>query len=426
MTNWPGLTVVTSLPTSSTNPTYSWPIGCGSPTGSTPVGPQIGAAHQAATVRMIASVGAVIFGSGAFSTRMSPGAWMTRAAHGRASFCRGSLCGGRGSERAARPRPSHVSASTKLRKIRPGKGTSWGSKSSPLPVAIGVDAGKHDRQRPPRRAGRIPQEAPLGASPRTVGPPESGPAPPRRRTAPRGGRPARQHQHRLLHPPRTGPHAGSAPVLDILARVPDWTTTSAATSSSSRARPPPAPRRSSRQKVQPELQRVLYDLTATPAIVQGRRGDILAWNAPAVALVTDFSHVPESTATPGSSSPIRPCAPVRRPGHIAHISVAELRMEAAKYPEDPPDRAGRWSPCGQAVRPVVGRSPCRRPHGGHEDPQRSGRRRTRPGLGPHRQHRPRPEPHRLDRRARLPHPRAAAHPLVLGRRPDPPYSSPRT
>ncbi|MET9381188.1 hypothetical protein ABZY09_08860 [Streptomyces sp. NPDC002928] len=32
-----------------------------------------------ATVRMTASVGAMIFGSGRFSTRMSPGAWITVA-----------------------------------------------------------------------------------------------------------------------------------------------------------------------------------------------------------------------------------------------------------------------------------------------------------------------------------------------------------
>ncbi len=35
-TNWPGLTLATSLPTSSTMPTYSCPIGCGSPMGSAP------------------------------------------------------------------------------------------------------------------------------------------------------------------------------------------------------------------------------------------------------------------------------------------------------------------------------------------------------------------------------------------------------
>jgi hypothetical protein len=35
-TNWPGCTVVTSLPTSSTTPTYSWPIGVGPSTFSMP------------------------------------------------------------------------------------------------------------------------------------------------------------------------------------------------------------------------------------------------------------------------------------------------------------------------------------------------------------------------------------------------------
>lgn len=35
-TNWPGRTEMTALPTSSTKPTYSWPIGCGSPVGSAP------------------------------------------------------------------------------------------------------------------------------------------------------------------------------------------------------------------------------------------------------------------------------------------------------------------------------------------------------------------------------------------------------
>jgi hypothetical protein len=35
-TNWPGLIVVTWLPTSWTMPTYSWPVGNGSSTASIP------------------------------------------------------------------------------------------------------------------------------------------------------------------------------------------------------------------------------------------------------------------------------------------------------------------------------------------------------------------------------------------------------
>lgn len=38
---------------------------------------------------------------------------------------------------------------------------------------------------------------------------------------------------------------------------------------------------------------------------------------------------------PGSSSPIRPCALLADWETSAQISVAQLRMEAAKYPEDP-------------------------------------------------------------------------------------------
>lgn len=62
-----------------------------------------------------------------------------------------------------------------------------------------------------------------------------------------------------------------------------------------------------RQKVQPQLQRLLDDLNATPAIVMGRRMDVLAWNSLAAALVTDFGRIPEGSAiTSGSFSPTRP------------------------------------------------------------------------------------------------------------------------
>ncbi|MEU6379451.1 helix-turn-helix transcriptional regulator [Streptomyces sp. NPDC046909] len=96
-------------------------------------------------------------------------------------------------------------------------------------------------------------------------------------------------------------------------------------------------RRRGRQKVQPQLQRVLDDLTATPAIVQGRRGDILAWNALAAALVTDFSRIPEKHR---NYPRIVFTDPAMRSLYAhwetsAHMAVAQLRMEAAQYPEDP-------------------------------------------------------------------------------------------
>ncbi|MEU6375130.1 helix-turn-helix transcriptional regulator [Streptomyces sp. NPDC046909] len=96
-------------------------------------------------------------------------------------------------------------------------------------------------------------------------------------------------------------------------------------------------RRRGRQQVQPQLQRVLDDLTATPAIVQGRRGDILAWNALASALVIDFSRIPEKHR---NYPRIQFTEPSMRDLYAdwetsAQISVAQLRMEAAKYPDDP-------------------------------------------------------------------------------------------
>ncbi|MEU6041755.1 hypothetical protein ABZ801_40870 [Actinomadura sp. NPDC047616] len=89
--------------------------------------------------------------------------------------------------------------------------------------------------------------------------------------------------------------------------------------------------------MQPQLQRLLDDLTATPALVQGRRGDILAWNSLAAALVTDFSRLPEKHR---NYPWIQFTDPAMRTLYTdwetsARISVAQLRMEAAKYPDDP-------------------------------------------------------------------------------------------
>src|SRR4051794_10353496 len=68
----------TSLPTSSTMPTYSWPIGRGSSTVSMPrYGHRSDPQTQVAASRMTASVGFSMVGSGRSSTRTSPGAYIT-------------------------------------------------------------------------------------------------------------------------------------------------------------------------------------------------------------------------------------------------------------------------------------------------------------------------------------------------------------
>lgn len=97
-----------------------------------------------------------------------------------------------------------------------------------------------------------------------------------------------------------------------------------------------APRRT-KQNVQPQLQRLLDDLTTTPAIVLGRRMDILSWNRLAAAMITDFGQVP---AKQRNYVRILFTDPAMRTLYadwdtVAKTAVAQLRMEAAKYSDDP-------------------------------------------------------------------------------------------
>ncbi|MER6135483.1 helix-turn-helix transcriptional regulator [Streptomyces sp. NPDC001815] len=96
-------------------------------------------------------------------------------------------------------------------------------------------------------------------------------------------------------------------------------------------------RRPAAQTAHPQLRRLLDDLTTSPGMVIGRRMDILAWNALAAALLTDFAKVPEDK---------RNCArilftdPSMRALYadwraVARGCVSHLRMTAARYPDDP-------------------------------------------------------------------------------------------
>ncbi|MFJ4648824.1 helix-turn-helix domain-containing protein [Streptomyces bobili] len=129
----------------------------------------------------------------------------------------------------------------------------------------------------------------------------------------------------------------SAPVLDTIARVLRLDDDERGYLFQLAGRTTVRTRRRGAQKVQPQLQRVLEDLTSVPAMVQGRRGDILAWNALAAALVTDFSGIPEKHRNYPRLLFTDPA--VRRLyadwETAAQVTVAQLRMEAAKYPEDP-------------------------------------------------------------------------------------------
>ena len=99
----------------------------------------------------------------------------------------------------------------------------------------------------------------------------------------------------------------------------------------------PRPRRRPAQKARPAMRRLLDQLTQTPAIVLGRRLDILAWNASATALYTDFARIP---ARRRNYVRLLFTDPVFRGLHAewrhdARIVVASLRMEAANDPDDP-------------------------------------------------------------------------------------------
>ncbi|MYV97811.1 helix-turn-helix domain-containing protein [Streptomyces sp. SID3343] len=98
----------------------------------------------------------------------------------------------------------------------------------------------------------------------------------------------------------------------------------------------PRPRRVSAQKVQPRLRRLLDDLAGTPAMVLGRRMDVLAWNSMAAALITDFGKVPEKQRNMVRLVFMDPAFRALYPDwkNVAHACVAQLRMEAARDPHD--------------------------------------------------------------------------------------------
>ncbi|MEU1535032.1 helix-turn-helix domain-containing protein [Streptomyces fagopyri] len=129
----------------------------------------------------------------------------------------------------------------------------------------------------------------------------------------------------------------SAPVLTTLARVLHLDDDERAYMFEVAGRPSEQPARRAPQRAQPRLRRLLDDLGTTPGIVLGRRMDILAWNPLAAALVTDFAKIPERHRNylrlVFTDPKIRELYSDWR--NVAHTCVAQLRMEAARDPENP-------------------------------------------------------------------------------------------
>ncbi|WP_460306412.1 helix-turn-helix domain-containing protein [Actinocorallia aurea] len=130
----------------------------------------------------------------------------------------------------------------------------------------------------------------------------------------------------------------SAPVLATLARAlrldDDQQTYLYELAGRTDARPR---RRRPAQRLRPAMRRLLDQLTETPALVLGRRLDVLAWNAAASALYTDFAALPPDRRNYLRLLFTHP--DVRRMhrdwDHDAREAVAALRMEAAADPDDP-------------------------------------------------------------------------------------------
>ena len=96
-------------------------------------------------------------------------------------------------------------------------------------------------------------------------------------------------------------------------------------------------RRRTVERVRPAMQRLLDQLTATPAIVLGRRMDILLWNHPAAALYTDFAQIPSAQRNYVRMLFTDPSVRAMHLewDHDARDAVAALRMEVARDAEDP-------------------------------------------------------------------------------------------
>lgn len=96
-------------------------------------------------------------------------------------------------------------------------------------------------------------------------------------------------------------------------------------------------RRRTGQTLRPAMRRLLDRLTDTPALVLGKRMDVLAWNDAATALYTDFAAIPAGQRNYVRLLFTHPT--VRslhgRWEHDARDAVAALRMEAASDPDDP-------------------------------------------------------------------------------------------
>ncbi|MGW4485401.1 helix-turn-helix domain-containing protein [Amycolatopsis sp. NPDC004368] len=181
-------------------------------------------------------------------------------------------------------------------------------------------------------------------------------------------------------------------------------------------------RRRGGQRVRPALRRLLDQLTGTPALVLGKRLDILAWNTAATSLYVDFARLPPARRNYVHLMFTEPAFRALHPHwqHDARVAVSALRMEAAADAEDP-DLArlvGELSVRDADFRTWWAEHRVTSAGFGTKHYRHPPRRRSHPRLRHLAQpRRLRPAPHGPHRRARHPFPRRPGHPVVLARRP---------
>jgi transcriptional regulator with XRE-family HTH domain len=99
-----------------------------------------------------------------------------------------------------------------------------------------------------------------------------------------------------------------------------------------RREPPP-------ERVRPEVRRLMgaLDTTSTPAMVIGRRADVLAWNETAAALVADWGTLPPAQRNAARHVFLDEGARELYPDweECARATVAYLRLAAGRHPDDP-------------------------------------------------------------------------------------------
>jgi transcriptional regulator with XRE-family HTH domain len=97
------------------------------------------------------------------------------------------------------------------------------------------------------------------------------------------------------------------------------------------------PRARQAQRVRPEMLDLMDGLTDHPAFIVGRRTDVLASNALASALITDWYAMPARERNYVRWMVLSPDARALYPdwATIAAEAVGTLRLDAGRYPDDP-------------------------------------------------------------------------------------------